>query len=196
MPRVKGVSAEETRSKLLGAARTLFVSHGFSGASIGQIATLAGINRSLIFHHFGNKEGLWTAVKLQVVEEAKAHLDTLPTVDQPFSHFLHALLKNNLRFYRENPDIVRMISWQRLEYDAVAGTAFSKSRETDRWVSAFNHYQETGDINKKYDCRYVLTMIISIASSAAMDPIAFIKTDKAKRDYFSFVVECIVNALG
>jgi AcrR family transcriptional regulator len=195
MARVKGVSPDVTKNKILTSARVLFVEHGFSGTSMGKIAKHAAINHSLIFHHFENKKGLWLAVKMQIVEEAREQVETLPRIDLPFKEFLNALVHNNVLFYRDNRDIVRMIQWQRLEYNEQSGAAFGKSKETQRWLSAFEHYQKRGDINADFDLGFVLTLIISIISSAAMDPIAFIEKPAAQKKYFSFVVERILAAL-
>ena len=195
MPRVKGGSPEVTKAKILASARTMFVEHGFSGASIGKIAKAAGINHSLIFHHYENKQGLWLAVKMQIVSEAREQVETLPSTDLDFPCFLEGLIKNNVLFYRENRDIVRMIQWQRLEYGEQAGAAFPKSEETDRWLNAFAHYQGCGDINATFDLGFVLTMVVSVISSAAMDPIAFIQESGAQKKYFDFVRERLLVSL-
>src|SRR3990167_6437866 len=77
--------ADPTRTKILKAARKLFVESGFAGTSMGKIATKANINHSLIFHRFGSKEGLWKAVKQSIVEEANKLSPTLPELNQSFS---------------------------------------------------------------------------------------------------------------
>ena len=55
-------SADNTRKVILNAARDLFVKKGFAGTSISEIAKQAKVNQSLIYHHYANKESLWTAV--------------------------------------------------------------------------------------------------------------------------------------
>lgn len=51
--------AEETRARILHVAREVFAEHGFDGASVRQIAELAGTTHSMITYHFGSKETLW-----------------------------------------------------------------------------------------------------------------------------------------
>ena len=49
---------QETRQKILAAARQLMSQKGFKGATTRLIAEAAGVNEVTIFRHFGNKEGL------------------------------------------------------------------------------------------------------------------------------------------
>jgi AcrR family transcriptional regulator len=52
-------STERTKQRLEAAAKRAFAKHGFHGATVQQIAKDAGVNVSLINHHFGGKEGLY-----------------------------------------------------------------------------------------------------------------------------------------
>lgn len=54
--------AFETRVLFLQAAVACFAEHGFSGASVRMIACRAKRPLSLLFHHFGTKDGLYLAV--------------------------------------------------------------------------------------------------------------------------------------
>lgn len=47
------------RAAILEAATTLFVEHGFEGASMDQIATRAGVSKLTVYSHFGDKETLF-----------------------------------------------------------------------------------------------------------------------------------------
>jgi TetR/AcrR family transcriptional regulator len=49
------------RSDILGAAEHEFITAGFAGARIERIAAAAGVNKQLLFHYFGSKEGLFGA---------------------------------------------------------------------------------------------------------------------------------------
>jgi AcrR family transcriptional regulator len=56
---------ERTRASILSAARKEFARSGFAGARIEAIASRAGVNKSLIFYYFQNKDGLSRAVTAQ-----------------------------------------------------------------------------------------------------------------------------------
>ena len=57
MPR----NAELTRRKILDAAVDEFAAKGLAGARVDRIAASAGVNKRMIYHHFGNKLGMFEA---------------------------------------------------------------------------------------------------------------------------------------
>ncbi len=193
--KVQRERADKTRRKILNAAKKLFVKHGYAGTSMGKIATLAGVNHSLLFHHFGNKHKLWYAVKVDIVDRYTGKHTRIPSLDLPLREFLTQLLKNNREFYLHE-DLARMIGWQRLEQskDIVLGGV--KSEEMDRWVHAFTLYQQRGEINPDLDVGFIITMFLSIVSGAAMDRIIFTQTKEQRKAYDVFVVECLMKALA
>lgn len=54
--------AARTRATIVTAATQLFAERGVDGVSTREIAQAAGVAHGLVRHHFGSKEGLWTAV--------------------------------------------------------------------------------------------------------------------------------------
>ena len=62
-----------SRERLLAAAREAFAESGYSGASMAGIAERAGIRKPSLFHHFANKEALYS----EAVGEALAPLGSL-----------------------------------------------------------------------------------------------------------------------
>jgi AcrR family transcriptional regulator len=66
MPVSRAQSMEETRGKLLSAARKAFAEKGFSGASMDELTADAGLTRGALYHNFGDKKGLLAAVVAQV----------------------------------------------------------------------------------------------------------------------------------
>ena len=182
-----------TKEKILKAARKIFVEQGFAGASISMIAGLAEINHSLIFHHFENKEKLWLAVKQDIVQEANQQAVILPSTNLSFEKFLFELINNSIHFYRKNPDIIRMINWQRLESSTKKDIGVTLSKDMQNWLDAFKHYQHSGEINKKLKIEFIVTLILSIVSSAALDPNVFISSEKNLKDYIKFSTQALLN---
>src|SRR6201998_1570328 len=52
----------ETQRAMLDAAREVFVTHGFSDASIADIVERAGSSVGSLYHHFGGKSELYIAL--------------------------------------------------------------------------------------------------------------------------------------
>ncbi len=72
-----GVSAEETRARLLEAGLELFAAHGYDGVTTRQLAGQAGVNQAAIPYHFGGKEGLYLAVARNIAENILATIGLL-----------------------------------------------------------------------------------------------------------------------
>lgn len=60
--RPAGTDSEQTKRKILDAARLEFAANGYDGTSITSIAGNAGIAPSAIYHYFQSKEKLYTEV--------------------------------------------------------------------------------------------------------------------------------------
>ena len=54
--------AKTTRGSILQAGAVEFARVGFSGARIDEIAVCAGVNKRMIYHHFGAKKGLYREI--------------------------------------------------------------------------------------------------------------------------------------
>ena len=63
-------NADETRAKILKAARVEFSQHGFAGARIDRIVAAARTNPRMVYHYFGGKAQLY----IEVLEDALARL--------------------------------------------------------------------------------------------------------------------------
>ncbi|MCU5782838.1 transcriptional regulator [Alcanivorax balearicus MACL04] len=57
---------EETRAKLIQAARRAFARQGYSAASMDDLTAAAGLTRGALYHNFGDKKGLLQAVVDQI----------------------------------------------------------------------------------------------------------------------------------
>src|SRR6185437_13611858 len=57
-----GKSPEETRERILTAAREVIARKGKRGSTTREIADVAGVNEATLFRHFGTKEALIIAV--------------------------------------------------------------------------------------------------------------------------------------
>ncbi|WP_344934063.1 TetR family transcriptional regulator, partial [Sphaerisporangium flaviroseum] len=58
MGRIAGVTAAETRERLLHAAAETFAQRGYDGTRVTDIATAAGVSNGALYAHFGSKAEL------------------------------------------------------------------------------------------------------------------------------------------
>src|SRR5918992_799761 len=56
--RITGVTAEETRERLLRAGAAMFQARGFEGTRVADIAREAGVSNGALYSHFGSKAEL------------------------------------------------------------------------------------------------------------------------------------------
>jgi len=67
----------ETRAKLIAAARRAFATVGYTNASMDDFTAEAGLTRGALYHHFGDKKGLFEAVVAQIDTEMCVRLDAI-----------------------------------------------------------------------------------------------------------------------
>ncbi|MBN6527332.1 TetR family transcriptional regulator [Acinetobacter pittii] len=69
----------ETRKKLIEVARRAFAEYGYADTSMDKLTAEAGLTRGALYHHFGDKRGLFAAVvdqiDSQMAEYAQHHLE-------------------------------------------------------------------------------------------------------------------------
>ncbi|MBS0652228.1 MAG: TetR/AcrR family transcriptional regulator [Verrucomicrobia bacterium] len=154
-----------TEAKILAASRALFVKNGFSATSISEIAKKAKINQSLIYHHFGDKEALWKAVKKDILLHQSSLEDLKMDASKGLKHFLKQAIKNRYEFYRDNPDILRMMAWQRLENkkDALAGGTHASPNQ---WIEPILALQKQKEIDPTLDPQMIILFLVSLVEGA------------------------------
>ncbi len=65
---------EETRARLIEAARQAFAARGFAASSMDDLTAAAGLTRGALYHNFGDKKGLLQAVIDRIDAEMAARL--------------------------------------------------------------------------------------------------------------------------
>lgn len=78
MPKTTGRNPQQTQQRILQAALQEFAAKGFAGARVDVIARQARINKRMLYHYFGDKEGLFREVLRRKVAERSAWLASAP----------------------------------------------------------------------------------------------------------------------
>ncbi|GIP36701.1 TetR family transcriptional regulator [Paenibacillus sp. J2TS4] len=58
----QGLTSADTRTRLMDAAIQVFAAHGYSGATLDQVAAEAGQTKGAVYWHFSNKADLYMAI--------------------------------------------------------------------------------------------------------------------------------------
>lgn len=113
-PRVR--DPEATRAAVLAAAERLFAERGFANTSLRDISTASGVSHPLIHHHFGSKEDLYQAVKRRLVESyAQRFPMAARASNRPLA--IGPELRRLMSYIGDNPLLLRLCAWTRLEGD-------------------------------------------------------------------------------
>ncbi|MEO3783613.1 helix-turn-helix domain-containing protein [Actinocorallia sp. B10E7] len=90
MGRIAGVTAAETRERLLRAAADVFAEKGYDGTRVADIAAAAGVSNGTLYAHFGSKAELLVAA-LRVHGRRRLADLIAADPDQPVSELLLAI---------------------------------------------------------------------------------------------------------
>ena len=132
--------AERTRAALMAAALKEFSSHGFGGGRIDRIAKAADVNIRMLYHYFGDKQGLYVAVLESAyadlrIKEAKLQID----VERPLEGMLK-LLEFTFLYFQNNPLFEGLLRAENM----MQGKFVSKSRPVPE--GAFSLKQTIGEL--------------------------------------------------
>lgn len=75
--RKKPRDSAATAASILTAATKEFAAYGFGGGRVDRIAERAGVNKRMIYHHYGHKRGLYLAVLEQAYSRERSAEQTL-----------------------------------------------------------------------------------------------------------------------
>jgi hypothetical protein len=116
----------------------------------------------------------------------------------PFAAFLDHILTQRFNIYLENPDIVRMISWQRLEANKKE-LQFGCYAPEELWKEAIEAFQKQGEIRKDVASEVVMLMIHNAVAGLFLDHYAIFdksaNTASAKKEHLKMIVSCLQRAL-
>jgi TetR/AcrR family transcriptional regulator len=101
---------ERTRAAILSAALQEFSQQGYAGARVDAIARRAGINKRMLYHYFGGKDGLYLAVlesSYAAIRSAEAQLD-LPHREPVEA--MRRLIRFTWTYYLEQPEFLAILA--------------------------------------------------------------------------------------
>ena len=106
--RVAARNPARTRARILSAALKEFAAQGFAGARVDAIARRASINKRMLYHYFGDKEGLFRAVLRRKIAERQAWAENLSgDPAESLTFWFEATCKD--------ADWVRLLEWEALQ---------------------------------------------------------------------------------
>jgi len=160
---LKTRNPKRSRERILAAALKEFAAKGFAGARVDFIARRAAINKRMLYHYFGNKEGLFKAVLRRKIAERQAWADKLSgDPAESLSFWFKAACMDR--------DWIRMLEWEALQSDGEKVIDEQQRRAaTARGLERIRQRQARGQISAEFDPRHVILAMRSLT----MFPVAF-----------------------
>ncbi|MFE0727487.1 TetR/AcrR family transcriptional regulator [Streptomyces antibioticus] len=113
-------STEETKRRLLDAARVEFSGYGIAGARVNRIAERAGVNKERIYGHFQSKEGLFRAVIAEAMAELVREV-------RPGEGSVGDYVGRVFDYHRSDPTLLRLLMFEGLQ-EGYVGTHDASER--------------------------------------------------------------------
>jgi AcrR family transcriptional regulator len=107
--------AEKTKSEILKAARDEFCEEGFNGARVDSIAARAKTNKRMLYHYWGNKEALYSAVLLDAYKEIRSGERELILSQFHPVEAIDRMVRFTFRHFLANPWFPRLLAVENLQ---------------------------------------------------------------------------------
>ena len=125
-----------TKQEILEHALSLFMTKGYEGASMSDLAAATGIRKASLYAHFASKEEIFSGVFTGVVEEYREKIQSLIVrrADESALTRLERMFRAFLRYCHNN---ARMYFWDRYFYFPPAFIKERMERETKETQDEF-----------------------------------------------------------
>jgi TetR/AcrR family transcriptional regulator len=160
---------ERTREQILRAAVEEFGAHGYAGARVGRIASVAGVNAQLISYHFDGKAGLYQAVLARWREIT----EVVPRADEGIDETVAGFVRST----GGNRSFARLLAWEALGDAPAPGEHPDVVRQEDQRtaflrenVANLRRRQETGELPADVDPGHLLLALFAMASAPTVLP--------------------------
>lgn len=166
---------DATKRAIVDAAENLFIAQGFEGTSMASIAREANVTKSLIHHHYGCKQKLWTEVKMRRFAEYEAVQRRVLTALSESENTEEALsdsIEAYFNFAKNNPEMMRLLAWMAIEGAPAVEKMDPNDANHDMALNGMRLAQQQGRLRSDVDPRFILmTMLGSIQHWFQMCPV-------------------------
>lgn len=105
---------ERTRAVILEAATAEFTSKGLDGARVDEIARRSGLNKRMIYHYFGDKEGLYLAVLEAAYSGIRSAELGLKLADKAPIDGMRELILFTWQYFIDHPEFLSLLGTENL----------------------------------------------------------------------------------
>jgi TetR/AcrR family transcriptional regulator len=158
MSKAPGRNPQQTQQRILEAALQEFAAKGFAGARVDVIARKARINKRMLYHYFGDKEGLFREVLRRKIAERSAWLANAP--DEPSER-----LPAWFRLAWRDREWVQLLQWEALQWgDKKVIDEDRRIESVGRAVERVRQQQANGIIDPSLDPGQLLLSMMALTA--------------------------------
>ena len=163
MQKPGGRNPQQTQQRILEAALQEFAAKGFAGARVDVIARRARINKRMLYHYFGDKEGLFREVLRRKIAERSAWLAGAP--EEPAER-----LPFWFQLACRDRDWVQLLQWEALQWGEKKVIDEERRQESvGRAVERVRQQQARGLLDPDLDPGQLLLSMMALTAY----PVAF-----------------------
>ena len=160
-PKIKR-NPQKTRANLLKAGVKLFSDRGYDGVSVDEIVQRAGVNKRMLYHYYGNKDGLYVEVLRVVFSELESLEIAALTEDVSTADAIRKVLREYFVFLEGHPEFVNLLMWENLHrgrFLDMHPNLLSKSKVLARMREIVARGRASGEIDQDVDARHLLVLL-------------------------------------
>lgn len=105
---------ERTRAAILAAATQEITTKGLDGARVDEIARRSGVNKRMIYHYFGDKEGLYLAVLETTYAAIRTAEIGLQLADRDPVEGMRELVLFTWQYFIDHPEFLSLLGTENL----------------------------------------------------------------------------------
>ncbi len=154
-----------TKGNLLAAGIHLFASRGFHGVAVDEIVAQAGCNKRMLYHYFGDKEGLY----VEVLQTVYARMEQVEMAPLPAAATTAAkiceIMERHFTFLVSNQEFVNLVMWENLNEGRLLTRhphLLSKMPLIEKLHSILEQARQQGEIHHVGDTRNLVILMIGL----------------------------------
>ena len=154
---------QQTQARILEAALREFAREGFAGARVDRIARRARINKRMLYHYFGDKEGLFREVLRRKISERATWIASAP--EDPVER-----LPYWFELACRDPEWIRLLEWEALQWEERKVIDEDRRKHSyDEAVERIRGLQRRGLLAGEFDPGHLLLAMVALTAY----PVAF-----------------------
>ncbi|WP_293903483.1 TetR/AcrR family transcriptional regulator [Phenylobacterium sp.] len=155
-PTRRALAKQQTRLKVLAAARRLFSEEGYEGATIRDIAAAAGMSTGAVFANFSDKSDLFREIMVDDMEALTAAMRDAATRGRNVEDAVLKVFMAGYTFYKSRLQLARAafsVSWDKDGGPTLRGLPSSTTPFQELFGEQLNAAIERGELSQEADVK-------------------------------------------